>query len=127
MCGRACRLPKIAAVSYDVYFWKSASAEANDVCDQLADEEVDSVEPSPDILRFREQLLTRWPELADHISPWSADLGWRQPWGRKDLAPYFVALTLSFSTDETTLRAMIDLADTHTLITYDPQIGAIVQ
>lgn len=113
-------------MSYDVYFWKVAKGETYDVYEELANEEVESVEPSPDVLRFREQLLTRWPELADRISPWAADLGWRQPWDREDLAPYFVGLTLSHSTTETTLRAIIDLANAHTLITYDPQITKII-
>lgn len=108
-------------MSNDLYFWKSATAAADETCDQLADEEVEGVEPSPQVEGFRAELLATWPDLADRISPWAPDLDWRQPWGRDDLAPYFVSLTLSYSTEQQTLDAIVSLARRHTLITYDPQ------
>ncbi|ROO89287.1 hypothetical protein EDD29_6976 [Actinocorallia herbida] len=83
------------------------------MCGEPADEEGDSVKPGPDVFRFREQLLGLWPDLADRISPWAADPGWRQPSGREDLAAYYVGLTLSWSIAEDTLQAMIDLAEAH--------------
>ncbi|OPG08405.1 hypothetical protein B1L11_28355 [Microbispora sp. GKU 823] len=66
-------------VAYDLYFWKSATGEASEVCDRLADEDVQGVDPSPDTLLFRAEVLRRWPDVADHISPWAPDLGWCQP------------------------------------------------
>ncbi|MGK5557411.1 hypothetical protein ACSNOI_37975 [Actinomadura kijaniata] len=114
-------------MSYDLYFWKSAKGPAQEVGHQLADEEVHGLEPSPDVERFRERLLTTWPDLADQISPWAPDLDWRQPWGRKDLAPYFVGLTLSWSTTTDDLDSMISIAREHGLTAYDPQTGEVIR
>ena len=110
-------------VTYDLYFWKSADGEAGEVCNRLADEDVDGVEASPDTQRFRAELLRRWPDLADKISPWAPDLTWRQPWGREDLAAYFVSLTLPYNTDQQTLNDVLALAHERGVVVYDPQAG----
>ena len=110
-------------MSYDLYFWKSAVGEPEEICDRLADEDVDGVDPSPEVERFRSSLLHRWPDLADRISPWAPDLDWREPWGRDDLAAYFVTLTLSLSTEPDVLRDIAALAHEHSLVTHDPQTG----
>jgi hypothetical protein len=78
-------------------FWKAAVVgDPTDVCDSLAEEDAGCVEPSADVLAFRRDLLLRWPDLADCISPWHTDLDWRQPWGATDLADRFVYLTLPY-------------------------------
>ena len=114
-------------MSYDLYFWKSAAGEPDEICDRLADEDVDGVAPSPEVERFRSGLLGRWPDLADQISPWAPDLDWREPWGRDDLAAYFVTLTLSSSTKSRVLRDTVALARKHSLVTYDPQTGETIR
>ncbi|MEU8796124.1 hypothetical protein [Spirillospora sp. NPDC048819] len=114
-------------MSFDLYFWKSAAGEPDEICDRLADEDVDGVDPSPDVERFRSELLRRWPDLADRISPWAPDLDWRQPWGREDIAPYFVTLTLSFGTKPSAPHDIVALAREHSLVTYDPQTGETVR
>ncbi|MFC5185045.1 hypothetical protein [Actinomadura harenae] len=110
-------------MSYELYFWKSATGEPDEICDQLADEDVEGVTPSPEVERFRSELLGRWPDLADRIAPWAPDLGWRQPWGREDLAPYFVSLSLAFSAEGSALQNMVTLAREHCLVIHDPQTG----
>ncbi|GAA1872133.1 hypothetical protein [Actinomadura bangladeshensis] len=111
-------------MSYDLYFWKSAAGEPDEICDRLADEDV---VPAPEVERFRTELLARWPDLADRISPWAPDLDWRQPWGRKDLADYFVSLTLPFSTEASALQDMVTLARKHDLVTHNPQTGETIR
>ncbi|GAA2119660.1 hypothetical protein [Actinomadura napierensis] len=113
-------------MSYDLYFWKSAVGEPDEICDRLADEDVDGVAPGPEVERFRSELLNRWPDLADQISPWAPDLDWRQPWGREDLVAYFVSLSLSFSTEADALQEMVTLAREHSLVTHDPQTGETI-
>jgi hypothetical protein len=114
-------------VSYDLYFWKSAVGEPEEICDRLADEDVDGVNPSPQVERFRSRLLRHWPDLADRISPWAPDLDWREPWGRVDLAAYFVTLTMSHSTEPGVLRDIAALAHKHGLVTHDPQTGETIR
>jgi hypothetical protein len=108
-------------VAYDLYFWKSASGEASEVCDRLADEDVQGVDASPDVLLFRAEVLRRWPDLADSISPWAPDLGWRLPWGREDLGAYFVSLTFLYGSDPQRLINVVALAHEYSLVVYDPQ------
>jgi hypothetical protein len=114
-------------VSYDLYFWKSAVGEPDEICDRLADEDVEGVAPSLEVERFRSELLGRWPDLADRISPWAPDLEWRQPWGGEDLAAYFVSLALSFSTEADALQEMVTLARKRSLVTHDPQTGETIR
>jgi hypothetical protein len=61
--------------------------------------------------------------IASDRSLGAPDLGWREPWGRDDLAAYFVTLTLSFSTEPSVLRDIAALAHEHSLVTHDPQTG----
>jgi hypothetical protein len=109
------------AMSYDLYFWKSAVGEPGEICDRLAEEEVEGVHPSTEVERFRAELLRRWPDLTDQIAPWAQDLDWRQPWGRTDLAPYFVSLTLSFNVEPHVVQDIVALAHESDLVVYDPQ------
>lgn len=60
------------------------------------------------VLAFRAELLRRWPDLMDMIAPWHHDLGWRQPWGRTDLADRFVGLTLPFRWKDTAELPALD-------------------
>ncbi|WP_433147044.1 hypothetical protein ACQPZ8_05730 [Actinomadura nitritigenes] len=114
-------------MSYELYFWKSAAGEPDDICDRLADEDVEGVAPSSDVERFRSALLGRWPDLADRIAPWAPDLDWRQPWGREDLAAYFVSLSLSLRTEASALEDVVTLARQHSLVTHDPQTGETIR
>jgi hypothetical protein len=113
-------------VSYDLYFWPSGFAdEPGELAERLADEDAATMQPSERVLAFRAELLRRWPDLADMIYPWHEDLGWRQPWGRADLADRFVGLHVPFRwkhTDE-----LPELARQHELDCYDPQCDALLR
>ncbi|MGI5146810.1 hypothetical protein ACQEVC_10560 [Plantactinospora sp. CA-294935] len=107
-------------MSYDLYFWPSGVAvNPCRLAGQLADEDADGLEPDERVVAFRAELLRRWPDLADMIAPWHHDLGWRQPWGRTDLADRFVGVTLPYSWEHT--AALPVLASAYGLDSYDPQ------
>ncbi|MEV5570715.1 hypothetical protein AB0L06_11735 [Spirillospora sp. NPDC052269] len=110
-------------MSYELYFWKSAVGDPDEICDRLDDEDVEGVTPSPEVEHFRSELLVRWPDLADRISPWAPDLDWRQPWGHEDLAAYFVSLSLALNTEASALQDFVTLARQYSLVTHDPQTG----
>ncbi|MGI5325720.1 hypothetical protein [Actinomadura nitritigenes] len=114
-------------MSYDLYFWKFAAGDPDEICDRLADEDVEGVAPSPEVESFRSGLLDRWPDLADRICPWAPDLDWRQPWGREDLAAYFVSLSLSLHTEACALQNIVRLARQYSLVIHDPQTGESIQ
>ena len=104
-------------MSFDLYFWPAGPVgDPVRLAAQLADEEADSLAPNGRVLAFRGELLRRWPELADMIFPWHLDLGWRQPWGRTDLADRFVGLNLPFSWEH--LAELTTLAAEHDLDCY---------
>jgi hypothetical protein len=113
-------------VSYDLYFWKSGITDDPDqLADQLADEEADSVPADAAVLAFRAEALRRWPELADMIEPWHKDLGWREPGDlRTDLADRYVILTLPYSWSNVAELPL--LARRHGLDCYDPQADELV-
>lgn len=108
-------------MSYDLYFWPSGAAprRPHRLANRLADERPGELVPDPRVLAFRAELLRRWPDLADQLSPWHDDLGGRQPWGRTDLADRFAVLTLRWSWPDTELLPV--LATLHGLDCYDPQ------
>ncbi|GIF26639.1 hypothetical protein BJ973_001085 [Actinoplanes tereljensis] len=111
-------------MSYDLYFWPTGIAgNPRRLAVRLADEEAGDIKPDQRVLAFRAELLHRWPELADMISPWHHDLGKRQPWGRSDLADRFVGLTLPYGWTDTS--ALPALAGAYGLDSYDPQSGQL--
>jgi hypothetical protein len=112
-------------VSYDLYFWPSGLAhDPGGLAQQLADEQAAAMEPSERVLTLRAELLRRWPDLADRIAPWHHDLGWRQPWGRTDLADRFIGLTLPYGWEHT--AELPELARQHGMDCYDPQCDALL-
>ncbi|WP_433392971.1 hypothetical protein [Micromonospora sp. KLBMP9576] len=107
-------------MSYDLYFWPSGAAgNPRRLADRLAGEKPDDLVPDKRVLAFRAELLHRWPDLADMIAPWHHDLGWRQPWGRTDVADRFVGVTLPYGWEDTSALAV--LAGAYGLDSYDPQ------
>jgi hypothetical protein len=113
-------------VSYDLYFWPCGAAKnPGRLANRLGKEIVGALVPDERVVAFRAELLRRWPDLADMIAPWHHDLGWRQPWGRTDLADRFVAVTLPYSWDQT--AALPALAGVYGLDCYDPQSGELIR
>jgi hypothetical protein len=60
----------------------------------LEGEDVTGVTPAPEVRQLRTELLTRWPDLADDLMPWGADLAPRLSWSEGDFTSHFVAVTL---------------------------------
>jgi hypothetical protein len=89
------------------------------LAERLAEEEADVLGPDSRVLRFRAEILRRWPELADVGFPWHQDLDWRRPWGRTDPADRFVGLTLPYGW--THIAELPALDRVHGLDCYDPQ------
>ncbi len=112
-------------MSYDLYFWPAGAAdEPGPLAERLADEDADGLTADERVSAFRAELLRRWPELADMIAPWHHDLGWRQPWGRTDLADRFVGLTLPFRWKDTAELSVF--ANAYGLDCYDPQVDELL-
>ncbi|MEV4538532.1 hypothetical protein AB0J82_32610 [Asanoa sp. NPDC049518] len=111
-------------MSFDLYFWPSgATKRPRLLAGRLADEDTRGLVPEERVLAFRADLLRRWPELADMISPWHDDLGWRQPWGRTDIADRYVGLNLPYGW--AAVSALPLLARAYQLDCYDPQVGQL--
>ncbi|MEV4136707.1 hypothetical protein AB0J72_31590 [Dactylosporangium sp. NPDC049742] len=54
-------------MTYDLYFWPAGAAKnARRLADRLAEGRPGRLRPDPRVLRFRAELLRRWPELAEH-------------------------------------------------------------
>ena len=77
-------------MSTDFGFWKRASGDPGDVFDRLADGDTTGLDSSEDVLRFREDLLSRWPNIVHEMEPSDFDL--EEDPGQ---AAKFVLLTLS--------------------------------
>jgi hypothetical protein len=115
----------VLQVSHDLYFWPSGmGGDPRGLADRLAEELTDPLVPDGRVLAFRSDLLRRWPELADMITPWHVDLGRRQPWGRTDLADRFVGLTLPYQWEAASVLPA--LAGSYGLDCYDPQADRLV-
>ncbi|GIF22297.1 hypothetical protein BJ973_002621 [Actinoplanes tereljensis] len=61
-------------MSSDFAFWKVCRGDPGEVFDGLADGLTGALEASTDVFGFREQLLTRWPDLVDVLEPAVEDL-----------------------------------------------------
>ncbi|MFB7275450.1 hypothetical protein [Streptomyces sp. NPDC056244] len=77
-------------MSSDFAFWKRSAGGPEEVFDNLAEGDTSDLVVSPDVLRFREELLTRWPDVDDVLEPSRFDLE-EEP----DDAVKYVLLTLS--------------------------------
>ncbi|WP_432039490.1 hypothetical protein [Streptomyces cucumeris] len=77
-------------MSSDFAFWKRSAGDPEEVFDNLAEGDTRGLVVSPDVLRFREELLTRWPDVDDVLEPSRFDLE-EEP----DDAGKYVLLTLS--------------------------------
>ncbi|MFD4997936.1 hypothetical protein [Streptomyces buecherae] len=77
-------------MSSDFGFWKCGVGGPEETFDNLAEGDTGDLVVSPDVLQFREELLTRWPDLEDVLEPSQFDLE-EEP----DDAGKYVLLTLS--------------------------------
>ncbi|MFJ8248610.1 hypothetical protein [Streptomyces sp. NPDC094466] len=77
-------------MSSDFGFWKRSTGGPEEVFDGLAEGDTRGLSVSPDVLRFREELLAKWPDVEDVLEPSRFDLE-EEP----DDAGKYVLLTLS--------------------------------
>ncbi|WP_405991771.1 hypothetical protein [Streptomyces sp. NBC_00986] len=77
-------------MSSDFGFWKRGAGGPEEIFENLAEGDTGDLAVSSDVLRFREDLLTRWPDLVDVLEPSRFDLE-EEP----DHAGKYVLLTLS--------------------------------
>ncbi|WP_027660846.1 hypothetical protein [Salinispora fenicalii] len=77
-------------MSSDFGFWKHCTGDPGEVFDKLAEGDASDLTSSLGVLRFREELLARWPDIEDVLEPSEFDLG-----DSPDDAMKYVLLTLS--------------------------------
>ncbi|MFF6981028.1 hypothetical protein ACFZAV_25775 [Streptomyces sp. NPDC008343] len=104
-------------MSSDFAFWKRSAGGPEEVFDNLAEGDTRDLVVSPDVLRFREELLTRWPDVDDVLEPSRFDLE-EEP----DDAGKYVLLTLSVRQLEY-LSEILDMAKKNGLVGFSGVAG----
>ncbi|MEU6611314.1 hypothetical protein ABZ922_40870 [Streptomyces shenzhenensis] len=100
------------AVSSDFGFWKRGVGGPEEIFGNLAEGDTSDLVVSPDVLRFREELLTRWPDVDDVLEPSQFDLE-EEP----DDSGKYVLLTLSVRQLDY-LPEILDLAKRNGLVGF---------
>lgn len=104
-------------MSSDLGFWKRSAGDPEEVFDNLAEGDTGDLVVSPDVLRFREELLTRWADLDDVLEPSRFDLE-EEP----DDAGKYVLLTLSVRQLDY-LPEILDMAKRNGLVGFSGVAG----
>ncbi|MGW4734656.1 hypothetical protein ACWEQC_36790 [Streptomyces shenzhenensis] len=104
-------------MSSDFGFWKRSVGNPEEVFDSLAEGDTCDLVMSPDVLRFREELLTRWPDVEDVLEPSRFDLE-EEP----DDAGKYVLLTLSVRQLDY-LPEILDMAKRNGLVGFSGVAG----
>ncbi|MHC3815154.1 hypothetical protein EES39_22115 [Streptomyces sp. ADI92-24] len=104
-------------MSSDFGFWKHSAGYPEEVFDSLAEGDTSDLVVSPDVLRFREELLTRWSDMEDVLEPSRFDLE-EEP----DDAGKYVLLTLSVRQLDH-LPEILDMAEKNGLVGFSGVAG----
>lgn len=104
-------------MSTDFAFWKAAPGDPGEIFDALAEGIADALSLSDDVIRFREELLSRWPDVEDVLEPDDFDLE-ESP----ENAQRYVLLTLSYRQLDY-LDEILDLAKAHSLVGFSGVAG----
>ncbi|MCL8016636.1 hypothetical protein [Streptomyces sp. AS02] len=104
-------------MSSDFGFWKRSTGGPEEVFDNLAEGDTGDLAVSPDVLRFREELLTRWPDVEAVLEPSRFDLE-EEP----DDAGKYVLLTLSVRQLDY-LPEILDMAKRNGLVGFSGAAG----
>ncbi|MGV9453092.1 hypothetical protein [Streptomyces sp. NPDC003635] len=104
-------------MSSDFGFWKRSAGNPEEVFDNLAEGETSNLVASPEVLCFRHELMTRWPDLADVLEPSRFDLE-EEP----DDVEKYVLLTLSVSQLEY-LPQILEVAKRNGLVGFSGVAG----
>ncbi|MDT0380883.1 hypothetical protein RM572_19195 [Streptomyces sp. DSM 42041] len=104
-------------MSSDFGFWKRSSGNPEEVFDSLDEGVTGDLVVSPDVLRFREELLARWSDVDDVLEPSRFDLE-EEP----DDAGKYVLLTLSVRQLDY-LPEILDMAKRNGLVGFSGVAG----
>lgn len=104
-------------MSSDFGFWKRSTGNPEEVFDSLAEGDTSDLVMSLDVLRFREELLTRWPDVEDVLEPSQFDLE-EEP----DDEGKYILLTLSVRQLEY-LPEILDMAKRNGLVGFSGVAG----
>ncbi|MCA2213287.1 hypothetical protein [Jidongwangia harbinensis] len=77
-------------MSSDLGFWWRGAGDPEEIFDKLAEGDTSDLTPNSGVMRFREELLARWPDIEDVLEPSEFDLE-----DSPDDAMKYVLLTLS--------------------------------
>ncbi|MEU7786818.1 hypothetical protein [Amycolatopsis sp. NPDC049159] len=106
-------------MSYDLYLWAEpnpvTAERAGEICDRLADGDETSTAPAARNLEFAAELVTQYPRLEDLTdlddSPWNMS---------PDVTDRRVVLCMGLSRAAEAGPRILELADRHSLVCYDP-------
>jgi hypothetical protein len=104
-------------MSSDFGFWKRCSSDPEEVFDNIAEGDTTGLSVSSDVLRFREELLTGWPDVNDALEPSQFDLE-----EAPDDAGKYVLLTLSVR-QLNYLDEILDMAKRNGLVGFSGVAG----
>ncbi|MBO4256930.1 hypothetical protein [Streptomyces griseorubiginosus] len=107
-------------MSSDFAFWKRSVGDPEEVFNNLAEGDAGDLEVSPDVLRFRRELLSRWPDLEDVLEPSRFDLE-EEP----DHEAKYVLLTLSVRQLDY-LPEILDMAKRNDLVGFSGVAGEAI-
>lgn len=104
-------------MSSDFGFWKSGTGDPEEIFDNVAEGDTSNLTSSSAVLQFREELLSRWPDLIDVLEPAADDLE-ESP----DDASKYVLLTLAVRQLDY-LDEVLSMATMHGLVGYSGVAG----
>lgn len=104
-------------MSTDFAFWKDGSGDPLEIFDDLAEGETGRLVANSAVLRFREELLSRLPDVKDEMSPPDFELE-----DNPEDAEKYVLLTLGYR-QLGYLDDILDLAKAHGLVGYSGVAG----
>lgn len=108
-------------MSSDFAFWARGSGDPGDIFDDLAEGDAAALAGSADVLRFRAELLSRWPDLGDVLEPDEHDVA-----EAPEIAGKYVLLTLSVRQLDH-LVDLLDLAKQNGLVGFSGVAGEPIE
>ena len=104
-------------MSSDFAFWKHGAGDPEEIFDGLAEGDTGGLRPGAEVLRFRAELLTRWPDMINALEPSEDDLD-----DSPEDASTYALLTLSVRQLDH-LDEVLSLAREHGLVGYSGVAG----
>ena len=105
-------------MSSDFAFWKAVPGDPEEIYDKVCEGITDGLLASGDVLRFRQELLRRFPDVKDELQPGDFDLA-----ENPEDAEKYVVLTLSYGRLRDTFGEVLDLAKVHGLVGFSGVAG----